>query len=115
MNKIFAGSSAKSKKLFTKNTYLMQAFHFSYAGICDCYICSSGSKYRVITSGFKIENDVLTFSKDTTCIFPFNKLYYAISFFNKIMNVVSSSMDWYQPDCLDDMILNDMINEDVFK
>ena len=90
---------------------LMQMFDFTYAGKAHIYITKHYDKYTVIAQGIHIVEDIYTFSPNYYHRFRFDTLYQAIISFNKLVQFVSSNMDWYSPDMFEDIYSEIFIKE----
>lgn len=92
--------SFKNKNIKT-DLLLMQMFDFTYAGKAHVFIHKSRDKYELVHQGVHLVEDIYTFSKNYTARYKFESLYMAIVAFNHSVQIITSSMDWYNPDCFE--------------
>lgn len=79
----------------------MSLFNFQYAGKADVFITIKYKKYCVIASGIHIVDDIYVFAPHYKHEFQADSLYSAILIFNKVIQFITSSMDWYKPEIFD--------------
>ena len=90
----------KNKNL-KKDLLLMSLFDFTYAGKCNMFITKKYDKYCVVLTGVHLVKDIYVFAPHYKHEFKYDNLYDAIICFNKIIQFITSSMDWYSPEVFD--------------
>lgn len=106
--------SFKSKTL-SYNDLITQGFNFTYAGNCNVFICYSRRKYVLCCVGFTYDGENIFFSKNRYKRIEFNNLYSCIQAFHYIVNVITSSLDWFTPDYFSSLEAYNYLNEDIYK
>lgn len=86
------------KRNMKEEMYLMDLFHFVYAGKADIFITKKNRNYRLIISGVHIVEDTFCFTPHVTKRYDFQSLYYAIKAFNIVVQILTNTVDWYDPD-----------------
>lgn len=91
----------KKRNITNKNMktdlLLQYCFNFQYAGKCTVFIHTRRDKFELVHQGVHLVQDIFTFSPNFTARFEFDTLYQAILAFNKTVQILTSSMDWYDP------------------
>lgn len=106
--------SYKNKNM-KKSMYLQDCFHLAYAGKADIFISFNDlkKKYELIISGVHIVEDVYAFTSRYSKHYYFDSLYNAIKAFNLVLNILTSTTDWYNPDMFDSRYIYDEIKVGV--
>ena len=104
----------KNKNLRT-DLLLMQMFSFTYVGKADIWIQKHHKKFEVIISGVHFFDDIFVFAPHYKHVYKFESLYNAILCFNKAVQFITSSMDWYSPEIFEsNLIYNEVTSENVY-
>ena len=90
--------SIKNKNL-KLDLLLQRMFDFTYAGKANIFIHHKRDKFIVTAVGVHLVDDIYTFSPNFKKSWSYDNLYCAILAFNKIVNFITSSLDWYSPEC----------------
>lgn len=83
------------KKVISYKQKIQNAFNFIYAGVCTVFITTSGTNYVLVTTGFTYDGTNYFFGKNRHSKYRFDSLYKAIESFNEVVNVLTSTTDWY--------------------
>lgn len=106
-------SNKKTRSIKRKNMkldlLLMNMFSFSYAGKCHVFIHTRYDKYELVTDKVHIVEDIFTFSPNYIARYKFDTLYQAILAFNKVVSIIVSSMDWFNPELFNGTVIYDEI------
>lgn len=86
---------------------LQRMFSFSYAGKAEVFIYKQYDKFVLVQQGVHLVEDIYTFSPNYIARFKFDSLYQAICGFNKTVQIITDSMDWYNADCFKGSALYD--------
>lgn len=89
--------SIKNKNM-KMDLLLMRLFDFTYAGKAHIFITKRREKFVVIVQGVHLVEDIFVFAPNYVHRFQFDSLYKAIIVFNKVVQFLTSSMDWYTPE-----------------
>ena len=115
MNKVIHSQYkiTKTKCLKNKNLsldmILQSMFNFTYAGKCQIFIKTSYDKFQVVHQGIHIVEDIFLFTPNFYKRFTFDSLYQAVVAFNKTVQFITSSMDWFEPEVFKGTALYDQI------
>lgn len=90
--------SIKNKNIET-GILLQRMFSFTYAGKAEVFIYKQYDKFVLVHQGVHLVQDIYTFSPNYIAKFKFDSLYQAIIAFNKTVQIITDSMDWYNSDC----------------
>ena len=115
MNEIRMSPYIKQPKKSIKNRnmsldmLLMTMFNFQYAGKANIYIHTRYNKFELVHQGVHIVEDIFLFSPNYVKRYKFDSLYQAIKAFNLSVQIVTSSMDWFNPEAFKGTQLYDEI------
>lgn len=87
--------SIKNKNM-TMDHLLMRMFNFDYAGKCSVFLHKRGNDFELVHQGVHLVDDIFTFSPNYIKRYKFESLYLAILAFNRTVQIITSSMDWYE-------------------
>lgn len=108
------GRSFKNKRL-TFSEIIMQSFNFTYAGIVDVFIIYQRGKYYLCCSGFTYDGEVAFFGKGRHFRQKYETLYGAILAFHQVVNLFTTSMDWFTKDYFESCEFYNYADEELFK
>lgn len=116
-NKIMCTAYKKHKTIKNRNVdkgiLLMRCFSFDYAGKAQIFITFQRNKYMLVISGVNIVEDIFCFAPHVTKRYYFEKLYTAICAFNTLVQILTSSMDWYNKEAFEyENIYDELFIED---
>lgn len=97
-----SGRSIKNKNM-KMDLLLMRLFDFTYAGKAHVFITKRCEKYVVIIQGAHLVDDIYVFAPNYVHRLQADSLYKAILIFNKVVQFLTSSMDWYTPEMMNNI------------